>query len=1247
MAIVAGDVRLMKSQVMLDTSDGGGLITANEVVDGVSNNMFPDISELDRTYGRVALRKVFSAVNTPNTDQYFGAHAIITKPPLDPAVSVSLFSTEDWTDQRTAAKARMESYLASGPSLFGQLYGMQLAGQRSITMLFRLGRGFPDVSDTIVLVTNEGTVLEKSQYVRITKKTVVVQTIVVSYSGGVATYDANVVTYELSDALRYDFQGPDPLPYDNYPGIIAKARSTVVANAATYYGIAKLVVPVGIGDVSAKVGGIFTQLVPSGRTEVSITDMQGATTPSTPIQASVTNESYVLSDTLGPNNPLYLTGGVYPGSFSLAAGGTTLLDSGGRIMSGSTEVGSIDYQQGVVVFSATAPTYGGSKTAAWGTGAYARSAAQTYAIPVTSVNRAYVWNHTFDGNVPPGAVAVSFMAQGKWYDLSDQGNGQIKGSDSVMGSGSVNYSTGTVSVTLGALPDVGSAVLFYAGQNNVGYRPITTARNITPYMEVALAGKCIAPGTVTVTWTDGSLRTITDNGAGVLSGYGSGTVDYKAGVVKIAPTQYPASGTVLSYTITTATTPAYTGATPLASGTPRTLTTGITNIQPGTLTVDVALDAGEVLPEANGVGYAWPDARYYRVLSGWIDARICRLTLQDNGNAQLIDPYDGAVRATINYATGVITFTGTTLPVAVEGPAFLGATNFWTSYQVTTRSGTILTTVAATCSASGSLVTGTVTGTVTLSALKLPLAQVGLLGGLVPGSVRYSWGTNRYYDKAGLLLRAFNPATGAGTACGTLDATTGIVTTTHWVAGATVPSLTAIVAAQSSLLVQSSAFRVQSAPVLSGSFQMHVGFDAQSYDLYAPFLSSYGHTETTSPKGANYQRYTLPVSTVSITAAVDGSITTPTQAASPGAVLVYPAIIGTINYETGVVAVQAQMRVAGLSAPELALITANYPGFVVSTEFRIPINVDVMDLLYNAVTFAYMPLDADILGLDPVRLPTDGRVPIFSAGTVAVVHNTQESAFAGGAGSGAVLSLGRVRVASIRVYDSATTPLTVDPAHYTYDLDLGTVTLSGTYSAGAYTTPIRVEHRIEDMALVSDAQITGDLTFTRQITHAYPANTSYVSSAVIIGDQIARIASLFDQSSWTNVFADAPSGGSAGGTFNAATYPLTVLNRDAIEERWAIVFTDSNNFRVVGEHVGQIGTGNITTDCQPNNPNTGHPYFVINKLGWGGGWVAGNVLRFNTVAANFPLWVARTVQQSTATVTNDYFSLQVRGDVDA
>lgn len=74
MGITDQDIRLMASERLADTEDGGGRMTGTEVVDGVSNNLFPDVSELDRTIGRVALRKAFPAVLSANRDPYYGAN---------------------------------------------------------------------------------------------------------------------------------------------------------------------------------------------------------------------------------------------------------------------------------------------------------------------------------------------------------------------------------------------------------------------------------------------------------------------------------------------------------------------------------------------------------------------------------------------------------------------------------------------------------------------------------------------------------------------------------------------------------------------------------------------------------------------------------------------------------------------------------------------------------------------------------------------------------------------------------------------------------------------------------------------------------------------------------------------------------------------------------------------------------------------------------------------------------------------
>ncbi|MCW7551778.1 hypothetical protein NX722_03815 [Endozoicomonas gorgoniicola] len=82
MAINNDDVKLFESQRLSDEEDGGGRATGTEVIDGNVNNLFQDISRIDRTIGDVALRKAYVGISTDNNDAYLGSHLILTEPPV-------------------------------------------------------------------------------------------------------------------------------------------------------------------------------------------------------------------------------------------------------------------------------------------------------------------------------------------------------------------------------------------------------------------------------------------------------------------------------------------------------------------------------------------------------------------------------------------------------------------------------------------------------------------------------------------------------------------------------------------------------------------------------------------------------------------------------------------------------------------------------------------------------------------------------------------------------------------------------------------------------------------------------------------------------------------------------------------------------------------------------------------------------------------------------------------------------------
>lgn len=62
MAIIDSELKIYKSAVVNDTSTNGGYMSANQVVSGVANNVFPNVFKADRIAGITTYRKVFCKV---------------------------------------------------------------------------------------------------------------------------------------------------------------------------------------------------------------------------------------------------------------------------------------------------------------------------------------------------------------------------------------------------------------------------------------------------------------------------------------------------------------------------------------------------------------------------------------------------------------------------------------------------------------------------------------------------------------------------------------------------------------------------------------------------------------------------------------------------------------------------------------------------------------------------------------------------------------------------------------------------------------------------------------------------------------------------------------------------------------------------------------------------------------------------------------------------------------------------------
>ncbi len=470
MPILSGDIKLLASKVMDDVPNGGGGPTGTVIPDGASNAIFGDVTERQRAGGGVSIRQLHLAVQTGDTDAYMDPSIIVSQPPNDANVSITLAKCAMFAKRTEIANA-IENYLIQGPEWGGYLLENHVAGQRSIQLFQRPGTPTPPIGRTLVLISDEGEPAEKSQFVRITRVEVERRTFTYTNSGGsgYTDYPADVVVCDLTDALRYPFAGSPPDRAYTRGSTKTVVRDTTVADAASFYGVQPLTAVANVGDSVLKVASVYTQLVPSARTEVVSLDQRPAA------QRSITLAT----------SPRLVTVGAAP---------------------------------------------------------------HTQRIKIGQENRGFSYTAMLRPLPEPGTLVISYMALGNWYTVVDDGAGGFTG----QGVGQVIYTTGSLAITLPALPDVGSAVIIQWGDRlaftnrssqGAAVRAPEYGWAIDAASEAASPNTRVVPGSLTITYTSaGLVRTVTDNGAGVLSGAAEGRIDYYSRAVMLRPAFMPDPG---------------------------------------------------------------------------------------------------------------------------------------------------------------------------------------------------------------------------------------------------------------------------------------------------------------------------------------------------------------------------------------------------------------------------------------------------------------------------------------------------------------------------------------------------------------------------------------------------------------------------------------------------------------------------------------------------------------------------------
>lgn len=1197
------DIVLLESERMTDAADGGGRMTSTVIADGVAGNIFPKVSRLDTVYGRDNLRQIFGAVRSNNADTFAGAHAAILTPPANSRIGVLLFSTGSHSATRDQLRNWIESYVVGGPLSRLRLYGNQTQGQRAILCYQRVEEPLPDVGNVLQLSVETAGVISAQQFVRIDEVTHDVRT----FTDTDGDFTRRVIAIKLTSTLAQTFLGGEPSRY-SIDSSATKVRDTQVADSARYFGIKRLATAAAIGSLNLQLSSIYSPLVPSTERETPVSQVQpqgafGYVRTGDPITVYL---GYLWR---GQTATYKAPTAIFPGSWSMSE--YSIHDDGaGNIVGQYGTTGSIDYESGAVTitFAPESSAGGTGRNQTYSPMVVVQTRAHTHRIPITLGNRGTVYTYTMSPLPAPGSLVVEFRAMGKWYRLRDNGSGGLVGNSAAEGSGLVSASSGALIATLGALPDIDSSVIIsWASPAHYTLRAGATAANdsLRPELRFALSSLPVKQGSISLKWrnTPASVQmTITETAPGVLSGSDSrqinypGRIDTTTGEIAIPVPTNPYSRWRPG--LDTLIEIEYQQEVPTGGGALVTsATVAVSN--PGDI------DAGVTNIAPRSVRIVFPifynEIRTHNPLTA-------QVTVVDNGAGQLITLFGTAGSSyldRVSWQAGqfVGTIDYTTGQVALA--SFSAQRSTWSADSFGGAWATNTVTIAAGVGEYSISTKSVATSFVTITEA-IDVADYGYSFDLtattgdavVPGSIYLDFGTFELYDRQGNLYYAFSSTTGLGTLCGTVDYEVGIA-------------------------------RLMDLP---SNVSMHV--DVTPIRACLTTRGAFSVIDTVFRTAGSPVR---PASVYVQALGVDGVMCSGT--ADVNGVMSGTHLRGVAHAPSGVVAVEF--------------------GDLVGAEW-VPREVWPTSIRYSCVVLSNIPLDANILGLDPLRLPSDGRVPVVRQGDVAIVHETGRVTLPNPAVASATISSGRAprvttdsegaeitipAVVSIELRDADNQLIPAD--RYTADLVAGTITLASPLDLTGYTQPLTMFHRIEDMATIADAQINGDVALSSPTLYAY-TDAAYLSTALLFGDLAARVEHVFDQQAWTGVWSDTLIGSESSGQYNVLQYPIEVKNNGAEKQRWRAQVTSVSplTVQIFGEDLGSIGTFLATADIAPVNPLTGATIFTLRKEVWGaGGWSVGNNVRFNIVSAAAPIDIVRTILAGAAR-TGDSFYVAFRGDID-
>ena len=1192
------DLQAYPSERLTDNDDGGGMPLGIPLT-GAPNELFDPIPAIVRTNGGFFVRLMYMGVQRADDEPLLGAFAAITKPPFDPNVSYLFCPVSNYGELRAQSLKRIQAFNVASIESRMTLLSTQSQNSKIIQAYQTVGEPLPLVGDVYCLRQDDPTYPEIEQYVQVSRVQSEERRFTEQSSGG-AEFTVTVIKMEISKKLDFDFIGID-YPVKGYANAPCKMRETSVADAAQYYGVKPIVEPILADRQTIKVASLMEKIVPTNQIETFLTNLNASGQRQSLFDSAKTGtDGIVTLDTAksheaGTTTSIYLGNAATPNTVVIETSSGQITDKGGQLIFNSLPVGTISYSTGQITINATTYTDYIISVSFRPAGSE-QQVADTAREDVTINNRGYSWGINITPSPSVGSLTVSFRSQARWYELRDDGTGVLRGASEAHGSGNVNYATGSVTVTCGELPDVGSAILYSWGTRARYFNRSGTTASAKMILQLKQNAD---PSSISLAWNDGTAKTATSDAAGNITGDWTGKFDMQSNQIRIdtgANFNHPAGVLDVAVSYSAGEKTAMTFNAPVRDGAGKvTLTLGDIPLKPNTVRLKYNLAVEDL------------ENQSYNQWSGLTK------TLTDDGAGKLVDS-TGANVGTINYSTRVAAFTpATTVQVpkrnyTTETYDGMGGDGLIVKFSRQVFSGFTQVSANATLPLDASALvevwfydtspTSTITEQLTSGSIEIDMlpnfAEV-----VMPASLNFSWGGGIYFDKNGLIYTNLNALTGIADPAGTINYAAGTVLLTnwHWIDGAA-PSIKALATSISGNPVDAVTFRTPSAPIRAGSL-----------DLRATALDG---------------------TVLSAKAKLNGSIE------SAG-------ITGFIDVEHGV----ADVRFGSFVTAAGNELEPWYNADAVTPDGKIwrSKHVFANTITYDARASSYLPVNTDVIKVDTVRLPQDGRVPIFRRGDTVLIGNRLTDNIGSAHSGGQTVQLSRTGLTRICVTDADDKP--VNAELWDYDLATGTITWKTPLDLSPYKMPLQVMHAHEERNVITDTDIDGTLSLRFATSRAYPVADTYVSSVLIGGNLQVRVSIPFTQRTWNDVWSDEPVDTQLLNKLNIRDYPMLLTDDGAIKERWMIKMTGTAQFELYGETLGFVMRGDTLTDLKPLNPASGKPYFTLPKQAFGNQapWASQDIIRFNTWGTLMPVLVICAVQpNANDPVGEDGFDYCLYGD---